>query len=491
MVVANNADLQSLDPQIATGAPEGRALGALFSGLTRLDPATLEPVPELAASFSSPDGGRSWAFQLRPELRWSDGSSLTADDFVASWKRLLAPETAAPYRNWLLELAPNGLYADENTLHVRFQSSKPYFPSMCAYHALAPVPLKLREGREAAGLVSSGPFQMTYRRIRDRVQLAPNPYYWNASKVQLPGVVFLTVESQFTALNLFLSGDAHFIPDVPALAVPALLKREKDLVRAKVRKPRSRPEFDPQPFLATYFYRFNTTRPPFNDARLRRALSLAVDRELLAQTLGSGQPPAGTFIPPSLPHWKGPAGHTFDPAGARQLLADAGYGEANPLPMIELHYNSAELHRDVAEALQAQWKDVLGIQTRLYNQEWKVFLDAQKKLDYQMSRSSWIGDYLDPTTFLDVFRSDSPNNRTGWADKEYDRLLNQAKEITHKQPRMHYLRQAEERLLWEAPILPLFHYAGRELVSSKVLGYRRNLIGSIDWAGLALEVNTK
>ncbi len=491
LVVANNADVQSLDPQLATGAPEGRVLSALFSGLTRIDPSTLKVLPELAEHFSSPDGGYSWEFRLRPNLQWSDGSALGAMDVLESWERLQSPATAAPYRDWLHDLTEGGLVVEDNILRVKFQSPKPFFPGMCAYHALAPIPPGLRDGSESAGKVTSGPFLLGSRRIRDRIQLQANPHYWNERKVHLPGIVFLTVESQFTALNLFLTGEAHFIPDVPALAVSSLYQREKQLIRDKIRGPRSRPEFDPQPFLATYFYRFNTTQPPFDDARVRRALSLAVDRTLLAKTLGSGQPPAKTLIPNSLPNWDGPDGHNYDPETARRLLREAGYDSEHPFPKVELHYNTAELHRDVAEALQAQWRMVLGIETRLYNQEWKVFLDAQKKLDYQLSRSSWIGDYLDPTTFLDVFRSDSPNNRTGWKDQRYDLLLEKAKKTTHQQPRMHFLRQAEEQLLREAPIMPLFHYAGRELVSSRVQGYRRNLLGTIHWAGLHLLPSTQ
>lgn len=488
LIVANNAEVHSLDPQIASGAPEGRVLSALFVGLTALDPESLEVIPELAESFSSPDGGRSWNFHLRADLRWSDGSPLTAIDVVESWQRLLEPSTGAPYREWLLDLKEDGLSASGLDLKVVFNHAKPWFAGMCSWYALAPVPPGLRAGTEDAGQVSSGPFMLDYHRIRDRVRVIPNPHYHGAASVDLPAIDFLVVESQFTALNLFLSGDAHFLPDVPAIAVPALLAREQArITSANSTAASKRREFSPEPFLATYFYRFNTTKPPFDDQRVRRALSLAIDRKQLAATLGAGQPAAFSLVPPALPGYTPPSVPSFEPALARELLAAAGYGPDHPLPLVELHFNSAELHRDVAEVLQAQWRQHLGIKSRLYNQEWKVFLDTQRRLDYQLSRSSWIGDFLDPTTFLDIFHSASANNRTGWNDPDYDRLLERIADCESTSERTVLCQQAETLLLEAAPLLPLFHYSSRELVSERIKGFHRNLLGRIDWAALSLE----
>ncbi len=476
LVVANNADPATLDPQVATDAPAGRVLNALNCGLTRLDPATLEPRPALAASWRAEDGARRWSFQLRPDLRWSDGSPLTALDLERSWRRLLDPATGASYGAWLADLAE--LRVDGEQLLVRFREPQPAFAEMCSYHALAPVPPGLRDGSQPAGQVGSGPFRLVERRIRHGVLLERNPHYWDAGSVGLESLEFRTVESQFTALNLFLTGEADFVPEVPSLAVPALLEREAG-------RPGLRPEFRPSPFLATYFYRFHVLDPALGDPRVRRALCLAVDRDRIAATLGGGQPPAASFVPPWIPGYR-PAEQEprFDPAAARALLTEAGYPGGEGLPELELLFNSAEVHRDVAEVLQAQWRQHLGVSTRLLNQEWKVFLDAQRSLDYQLSRSSWIADYRDPATFLEIFRSGSPNNRTGWSEPRYDRLLDRAKLEGEPAAQLELYRQAERLLLDQAVVLPLFFYANQELVSGRLRGFHRNALGWVDWGRL-------
>jgi len=472
LVVANNSEVHSLDPQIASGAPEGRVLSALFAGLTSLDPIDLSPRPELAESFHSPDGGRSWVFSLREDLKWSDGSPLTSADFVRSWKRLRSPKTGAPYREWLDDLAPDGLRANGKLLEVKFNNPVPWFASMCSWYALAPLPIGLINGQQGAGQISSGPFKLAFHRLRDRVRVIPNPHYYRAKTVKLPAIDFMVVESQFTALNLFLSGDAHLIPDVPALAVNGLLQSHPQ-------------EFEPTPAFATYFYRFNVEKSPTNDPLVRQALSLAIDRTQLAKTLASGQSPAFSFVPPFLDNYQPPHLAGFNLSRAKQLLIEAGYDAENPLPSIEIHFNSAELHRDVAEAVQAQGAQNLEVSARLYNQEWKVFIDAQRQLDYQVSRSSWIGDYLDPSTFLNIFHSKSKNNRTGWNSPAYDQLLAKIQNSNDQKSRMQLCKEAELLLLDAAPILPLFFYSNRELVSTRLKGFERNLIGRIDWSTLS------
>ncbi|MBL7009304.1 MAG: peptide ABC transporter substrate-binding protein [Planctomycetes bacterium] len=478
LVVANNADPASLDPQVATDAPAGRVLNALFCGLTRLDPATLELLPALAESWESGDGFRWWRFQLRPGLRWSDGSPLTAQDLEQSWRRLTDPATGAGYGGWLDDLVE--LSARGPELVARFSQPMPAFAEMCSYHALAPVPPGLRRGTQAPGTVSDGPFRLVERRIRFGVRLEPNPFYWDAASVRLESLEFRTVESQFTALNLFLTGEADFVPEVPSLAVTALLERERH-------RPGLRPEFRPSPFLATYFYRLNVQRPPLDDPRVRRALNLAVDRDQIAATLGGGQPAAASFVPPWIPGYRPPELEPrFDPAAARASLAEAGFPGGAGFPELELLFNSAEIHRDVAEAIQAQWRQHLGIRTRLLNQEWKVFLDAQRGLDYQLSRSSWIADYRHPATFLEIFRRGSPNNRTGWADGRYEALLDRARLEPDRTAQLSLYRRAEELLLRDGPVLPLFFYANQELVSGRVRGFHRNVLGWVDWGRLRM-----
>lgn len=501
LVVANGPDVLTLDPHQATSAPEARVLGALTCGLTRLDPATLRPRPELAREWTVTDGGRSWTFVLRPGLTWSDGSPLTADDFVASWLRLLDPRTGAPYANWLAPVLgadawrprraagadpapPAGLAADGARLTVRFDRPVPYFAEMCAWHVLAPVHASVRAappGSALEGAPTCGPFRLSFRRIRDRVRLERNPAYWDADAVRLATLDFLTVESQFTALNLFLVGDAHYLADVPPLAVPALLQREAE------RRRQGRPaEFAPSPYLATYFYRFNTTRAPFRDPRVRAALSLAVDREEIVRALGAGHRAADSFTPPWLPGYEPPAGPACNPERARALLAEAGYPGGVGFRRIELLFNTGEVHRDVAEILQDQWRRELGIEVALANQEWKIVLQQQKALHYDLSRSSWIADYLDPESFLEVFRGDGENNRTGWRNAAYDGFLEEARAGSVASERREAFRAAEALLLESAPILPLFYYQNLDLVSERLRGFHRNPRGYVDWGRLSI-----
>lgn len=501
LVVANGPDVQLLDPQRATSSPDGRVLNALYSGLTRLNPTTLEPEPALAESFRSLQGGRQWRFRLRPELAWSDGSALTMEDVVQSWLRLLDPKTGAAYGEWLHALTgyeewvrdgrqghPEGLRVHENQLEVEFRHPVPVFASMCAFHALMPVAASLRAGRPGPH-PTSGAFRLLERRVRDRLRLIRNPHAWNAHEVHLQSMDFLTVESQFTALNLFLAGEVHIVAtDVPALALPALQRREQERRQAAREQGREAPptEFEPAPFWGTYFYRINTTHPALADARTRRALSLAVNRQQLADAIGAGRPAAFSFVPPQLSTYAPPRAASFDPQAAQELLAAAGYPHGKGFPTIELLYNSAEIHRDVAETLQDHWRRYLNVEVRLYNQEWKVVLDAQNRLQYDLSRSSWVGDYLDPATFLEVFRSTSAHNRCGWKDTDYDALLDRARIATDSSERTRLYQEAEKRLLQQAPIIPLFHYTTLDLVSSEVRGYVRNPRSYVDWGRLSL-----
>ncbi len=465
--VANGDDVTLLHPQKATSAADGRVLQALHAGLTRLDPATLEPEASLAEAFGSVDGGAHWWFRLRPQVRWSDGNPLTLADVLRSWQQLQDPAFGAPYGEWLndAELSLQSGSAGGEELHVRFPFPRPRFAEMCAYHALAPVP-----AHAAATAVGSGPFRLVSRRIRDRVVVERNPYYWDAAAVALPGIEFLTVESEFTALNLFLAGQVDYLANVPALAIPALLREYPH-------------EFQPAPQYATTFLRLNTTAPPFDRLEVRRAFARSVHSQDLAAHVGGGRAPAHGLVPAGVAGWIPPP----PPAWRQQATKPQLLAELAQMPPVEYLYNSSELNRDVAEVLQRQWRDGLGVHVRLLNQERKTFLAAQRALEYQASRSSWIADYLDPLSFLEIFESGSGNNRTGWSDAHYDQLLNQARHATDPLHRNQLLAAAEARLLDQAPMVPVFHEATFELVAARVAGFTRNLRGYIDWGRLSLQ----
>jgi len=493
LVIGNGAEPQSLDPAAATAIPESRILGCLFEGLVVPDQRTLTPEPGMAQAWErSPDGLR-WTFHLRPALRWSDGHPLTAPDLRWSYLRLLAPETGAEYayQLWCVRGARAytrggagggtdlreavGIHApDDRTLVFELERPTPYFLDLMSFFALYPVPRHVIEkhGRDwvkAAHLVGNGPFRMRFRRLRDRIRVERNPHYWNASNIRLDTVDLLSISSKTTLLNLYVADEADWICDVPETAIPSI---EKIYGRGGTG------EYRPRAYLGTYYVRLNTTRPPFDNEKIRRALSLAVDRKSIVRNVTrAGEVPARSFIPPGLRGYEPPDILRFDPDEARRLFAEGlrELGLGRP-PTVEYLYNTRTLHRAIAEVLQHQWWKVLGLKMRLRNMEWGSFQTATRSLDYMAARASWYGDYCDPNTFLDMYVSGGKNNQTGFSDPEYDRLvLQDAPRALDPERRTAILRRAEERLLLQAPIIPIYHDVTRNLVKPWVSGFHPNV----------------
>jgi len=474
LTVANGPDVEVLDPQITSTTAGGRIFSALFEGLTRLDPATLDVVPGLAESWRKEDPrGQVWTFTLREGLHWSDGSPLTVEDVRASWERLARPETGADYAAWMQD-AEVLVNLEQRSVQVHFPAPRPLFDRMCAFHALAPIPAVLRDaapGSTPEVLPCSGPYQLLERRIRDRIRVIRNPYSWRQVDLGFESIDFLTLDSQFTALNLFLAGDVWFTPNVPDLAVPALKRGYQN-------------EFQPQPQFATYFLRFQIQNGPFRDKDLRLALTHAIDREAVAKSLGGGRPAAASFVPPFTHGYPAVSGPNFNLKLAQAALARYQKSHPGPLPRLEYLYPSSDFNRNLAEVLQQQWAAHLGVTVALSNQEAKTFFPAQRRLEYQVSHSSWVGDFLDPLTFLENFTAESGNNRTGFASKEYAELLRWASDCGDSVLRLDLLAQAESLLLEEAIIVPLLLDVGQELVAPQLGGFTRNASGVIDWAAL-------
>ena len=481
LTVANGPDVEVLDPQITSTTAGGRIFSALFEGLTRLDPASLEVVPGLAESWLKEDpAGQVWTFTLRENLRWSDGSALTVQDVRDSWRRLALPATGADYAAWMTDVE---IFVNEElrSVQVHFPAPQPLFDRMCAFHALAPIPAALRNaapGSTPDPLPCSGPYQLEERRIRDRIRVVENPYSWREQKLGFASIDFLTLESQFTALNLFLSGDVWFTPNVPDLAIPALHRKHADA-------------FQPQAQFATYFLRFQIQSGPFQDKDLRLALIHSLNREEVARYLGGGRPAANSLVPPFADGYPKVNGLEFDLGLAQAALARYQKRHPEGIPHLEYLYPSSDFNRKLAEILQQQWATHLGIQVALANQEAKTFFPAQRALEYQVSHSSWVGDYLDPLTFLENFLASSGNNRTGFSDPEYGKLLQWAADCGDPVLRLDLLAQAETLLLQQGIIVPLLLDVGQELVSPKLGGFTRNASGVIDWAALYPEVTTQ
>jgi oligopeptide transport system substrate-binding protein len=499
-VFANGGEVSTLDPHAARGVPEGRVLRCLYEGLVTRAPGTLAPAPGVAESWELSEDGREYVFHLRADARWSNGDPLTAEDFRWSLLRVLDPETAAPFayelyaiagaldfatgrdgtgRERLRDAETVGISApDARTLVLRLERPVAYFLDLLALPTFFPVHRHSVEALQAADpalwqtrwsrpdtLVSNGPFVLALRRPGDRMRFARNAHYWGADEVAFDTVDALALSHWGTALNLYLSGAVDWIDGMlPAAVVPQLRGRE-DFLRT--------------PYLGTYFLRVNTTRPPLDDARVRRALALTIPRAAICDAvLQAGQAPLTTIVPwGGIGDYVSPRSFAEDVKAARALLREAGYGpEGEEFPPIALHYNTSESHRDIAEVVAAAWAKELQIEVALENQEWKVYLDTQAQLEYDVSRSSWIADYPDPIGFLKIFTTANENNRTGWSNAAFDALITAAEGAPPGTQRNALMAEAEDLLLEELPVLPVYSYVTQNLVNARLGGFHSNVL---------------
>lgn len=499
--VGNGAEPEGLDPHLVTGVPEHRVLSALFEGLVNLDPETLDPVPGAAERWSMSDDGLVYTFELRREARWSDGSPVTAGDFLYAWRRILEPSLASKYATMLhciqnaraynegalTDFEAVGVRAiDDHRLEVTLEQPTPYFLSLHIHYTWFPVQraaverhgaMTSRDGRwtRPGNLVGNGPFRLE-RWDPDRLlTVVKNEHYWDADNVRLKEIRFYPVKDLLTEDRMFRTGELHLTENVPLSRVEVYQREGWDALQIK-------------PYLGVYYFRVNVTRPPFDDARVRRAFSMAVDRTALVErVVKAGRQPAAHYVPPDTGGYTGTAAVAFDVEGARRLLAEAGYPEGRGLPPIELLYNTSENHKQIAEALQQMWRQHLGAEVSLLNQDWKVYLTSMDNLDYSLARSGWIADYNDPYNFLECFLTGNGNNRTGYSSAEYDALLREAEGTLDPRTRYALLDRAETLLLEDAPIVPIYFYTRVYLKSPDIRGYRANNLGYIAWKHLYLE----
>ena len=487
----NGQEPGTLDTHLAEGSAALAVLRDLYEGLTT-ESRLGEVVPGAAERWEIDDDALTYRFYLRRDGRWSNGDPVVADDFVAGMRRLLEPATASTYAQILLPIANAddviagdapvetlGVRAlDEYTLEISLERPTPYLLGLLNHPSTFPIHrASLAEHgsafARAGSLVSNGPYRLVSWQIGANITLERNPFYWDAGSVAYDAVQFYPIEDASVEMNRFRAGELDLTSSVPNTQVERLVSDFGD-------------EFQSNPYLSTYFYVFDTAESPLDDIRLRQALSMAVDRTALSDVvLGAGQPGAWGLIPPGVAayesfqyEWRDwPRPQQLEEA--RRLYAAAGYGPDNPL-RVEILYNTSDNHRKIAVAIQAMLREHLGVDAVLLNQEWKVMLQTRRdRSAWDILRFGWTGDYNDAYTFLEIFQSNSALNPSGFEDPTYDALLNRASRETDTAARARLLQEAEARIMTQYPIMPLYFYVARHLVSARVAGYRGNIMDHI------------
>ncbi|HEX2853813.1 MAG TPA: peptide ABC transporter substrate-binding protein [Opitutaceae bacterium] len=501
---SNGTEPQDLDPQAITGVPEHKLMMALFEGLASEDPTDLHPVPAIAESWDISPDGLVYTFHLRANARWSNGDTITADDFLQSYKRILTPTFASEYayliynfvkgaqefhKGELKDFSQVGFKApDARTLVVTLKNPTPYLLKIIASHyAWTPVPVKVvakygavdqrRTGwTKVANIVTSGPFILKSWQPNKKIIVARNPLYWDAKTVKLDEIHFYPIDDIPTEERMFRTGQLHMTYELPLAKIDAYRKDYPESLRI-------------DPWLGVYFYRCNVTRVPLNDKRVRKALALAIDRESLVKNVTRGdERPAYTVSVPGTAGYQPRSKITGDLAEAKRLMAEAGYPDGKGCPPIELLYNTQNNHRIIAEAIQAMWRKNLGVEITLRNEEWKVYLDMQHDThDFTLQRAGWIADYVDPHVFLEIWETGGGNNDTLWGSPEYDKLLHQALAAKNDTERYEIYQKMDAILADEVPVIPIYHYTRVHAVSPKVKGYHPTLLDNHPYKYLWIE----
>lgn len=487
LVRNNGSEPASLDPHKVESDVEFNIISDMFDGLVAVKPdGTIEP--RLAASWENKG---NWIFHLREGITWSDGTPITAQDVVWSWQRLVDPKTASPYASYLGNMnivnaadiaegkkAPDTLGVkalDDKTLEITLTQPTASFLPMLAHPSLVALDKTLitrfaEKWTKPEHFVSSGPYTLSQWVVNERIVGKRNPRYWDDAHTVINQVTYLPISSEAADVNRYRAGEIDITSTVPINQF-ALLKK-------------TMPEqLDVSPHLATYYYELNTTRPPFNDARVRRALNMALDKDIIAgKVLGQGQRPAWLVSQPEIGGitLKNPDYASWPRekriAEAKKLLAEAGFGDDHPLSF-NLLYNTSESHQRIAIAAASMWKKNLGVEAKLQNQEWKTMLDAKRTGNFDAVRYAWIADYDDATTFLNNFRTGDSSNTSRYSNPAYDEALMNAAKAPDIAARGRFYQQAEDLLAQDVPSIPVYHYVRAHLVKPWVGGFTPDRLG--------------
>ena len=481
-------DPETIDPALNSAVDGGNMLLHSFECLLAVDE-NGQLVPGQAETWETSEDGLTWTFHLRDGLKWSDGSDLTANDFVYSWKRVCDPMVAAPYAETVLSMvegydkaiegdldALQVVAQDDNTLVVTLNAPCSYFGSLAAFATLSPVQEATVTANgdawatSAETYISNGPFYVSEWVPGSYIMMSKNPYYWNADAIKLDGIKWNLIEDSNAAYSAYQTGEVLMIKDVPTEEIPSL---------------KDNAEFHVDPIIGTYYLSMNLERDAFKDARVRKALSLAIDRDYVANTLMQGTySPAGNFMGPG---WIDTDGKQFqdnanggqpyidvnnyeaDLEEAKQLLADAGYPNGEGFPSITYTTNDSGYHKVVAEYLQQAWAE-LGIDLQVDIVEWASFTPMRRNGDYDIARNGWVGDYSDPSNMLDLFYSTNGNNDGKFNNADYDAAMDLSRTTLDSAERSKALHTAEDILMEEAGCIPVAYYNDFWLQSDKITG---------------------
>ena len=497
LTIEMGPEVESIDPALNTTNDGANYLTYLFDNLLRTDKDG-KVVPSLAQKYEVSDDGLTWTFHLRDGLKWSDGSDFTANDFVYSWQRMVDPDVAAPYAETVLGMVEGYDEAigkpdekgnqtttpditklrveapDDKTFVVHMSHPTPYFDKLATFAALSPVKKDVVEAKpdgwtlDPKTYISTGPFKLAEWKSGSYLMLEKNENYWNKDAVKLDGIKCLLMQDQNAAFSAYESGDALMIKDIPTQEITTLQKR---------------PDYRLDPQIGTYFIDLNNTLDEFKDAKVRQALSLALDRKYISETITAGTyTPAKGFVPAGVVDWDASAweDHITDPsvyinvddyqgnlAKAKELLKEAGHENGAGLPTIVYSTNDQSYHKKIAEYLQQVWGE-LGVKVEVNIVEWKSFTPQRRSGNYQAARDGWVMDYNDPSNILQLTSTGNGNNSSKYSNPEYDALLEKAANEADPQTRFGYFHQAEEMLMRDMGVTPLLYYNEIYLQSDKI-----------------------
>ncbi|MBB3381619.1 MULTISPECIES: peptide ABC transporter substrate-binding protein [Rhizobium] len=485
--IHNGGDPTSLDPQKISGDWENRIDGDIFEGLVTEDPKD-NPIPGQAASWTISPDQKVYTFKLRDGIKWSDGQPVTAQDFVFAFQRLMDPKTAAQYaylqytilnaekinKGEIKDLTQLGVKAiDDKTLEITLENPTPYFLNALMHYTAYPLPKHVVEAKgdqwvKIGNIVTNGPYKPTEWVPGSHVSMVKSDQYYDAKDIKIDNVNYYTLEDQAAALKRYRAGEFDILTSFPADQFDWIQKNLPGQAHVV-------------PFLGTYYYVLNSTKPPFNDKRVRQALSMAVNREVIGpKILGTGELPSYSWVPPGTANYGEPAYVSWKDEPykqkveeAKKLLKEAGFGPDHPLKA-QLRYNTNDNHKRIAVAIAAMWKP-LGVDIELYNTETKVHYDEMQRGEVQIGRAGWLADYNDPINFLNLLSTGVEMNYGRWSNKDYDALIKQGNEEIDLKKRAEIYKKAEQLALDDSAAIPIYYYVSQNIVAPKVQGFVDNI----------------